>query len=152
MSVTTETSWEGRVEALEAEKRAMQAKLEASDATIAELKAAAAASKAAEQARRAREVDSAMVELQRQAVAAQCPIPADDLAKVRAAYDRGDDETANVLSDAFLARSKALGARSNADQGGERLFPAGESAESSEAAAARIAARMQQRAQKGGAK
>lgn len=141
MSVETETSWEGRVEALEREKREMAAKLEASTAKITALEAAAEAERVAAKARKAREIDAAMADLQRKATGYQCPLSAEDLGKVRAAYDAGLDEIAGHLAEAFLARSQAIGARSAADQGGERLYPSAD-AEKAKANAAYVAGQL----------
>lgn len=142
MSVETETSWEGRVEALEREKREMAAQLEASTAKITALEAAAEAERVAAKARKAREIDAAMADLQRKATGYQCPLSAEDLGKVRAAYDAGLDEIAGHLAEAFLSRSQAIGARSTADQGGERLYPASADAEKAKASAAYVAGQL----------
>ena len=66
---------------------------------------------AAEKARVRAARDSYLDDLQARAVAAQSPIPVDDLRKVSAAFDRGDEETARLIGGVLLERSEALSAK-----------------------------------------
>jgi hypothetical protein len=74
-----------------------------------ELKLAVDALRQAETTRKKREGETLVSDLRRRAVELGSPIPEDDLRRVAQALDRGDGETARVLSDAFLSRSRAIG-------------------------------------------
>ena len=114
--VTDAKSWEERVIALEREleqRTAALADLERahaeSSAKVVELEAAVQAHREAEQARREAEQVAYVEGLKQRACEFQSPIPESDLEKVRAAFAKGDAETARLLGDAFLARSEARG-------------------------------------------
>lgn len=89
--------------AAQAEITALSARLEGAEAKLA-------AHAEAEKARKEAEAAAYVEKLQSDAVNLQSPIPADDVAKVEAAFARGDEDTARTLGAAFLARSEALGA------------------------------------------
>lgn len=76
---------------------------------LAELRAEVERLRGAERERRQRE-DAAFVErLRTESVAAQAPIPPEDMERVAALMRDGQAETAKVLGEAFLARSRAEG-------------------------------------------
>lgn len=84
------------------ENAALKARLEAMEARLAETAKA--------EAERVAKANAAAVEqLKQDACAAGCAVPESDLAKVRAAFERGDSDTANTLIDAFRSRAQALG-------------------------------------------
>lgn len=112
-----EKTWEDRVVALEVQLEqaaertsALEVAVAAKDATISALEAVVAAHKAAEEDRKAKASQDYLTGLQSKATNDhQSPIPAEDLAHVKALLDAGQDETARILGDAFLARSEARG-------------------------------------------
>lgn len=86
----------------DAENVALKARLEAAEATLS-------AVKKAEDERVAKANAEAIETLKRDACAAGAAVPEADLDKVRAAFARGDSETAGLLIDAFRTRAEALG-------------------------------------------
>jgi signal peptide peptidase SppA len=86
----------------EAEKVAVQARLEAAEKKLAD-------HAAVEKARAEAAATKAIEDLKTRACDAGSPVPEADLEKVRAAFKRGDPETAGALIEAFALRAEALG-------------------------------------------
>lgn len=119
----TEKTWEERVIALETDLTAAKEALAGRDNDLAAmaaerdglhervqaLEAALQAQKEAEQARKAAEFSAYCDGIKAEAAKAGAPITEDELTKVRQAFERGDEDTAKTLGDAFLTRSQALG-------------------------------------------
>lgn len=101
MNATTDADDDER---LAAENRALRAEL-------ASIKAALLALEEAEDARKKKEADAYVAQLRRKAVELGSPIPEDDLARVAAAFERGEEETARALGQAFFSRAQALAGR-----------------------------------------
>lgn len=79
-------------------------------ADLSALRADLAKREEAEKAQRAAEQATYLLGIKKKAGKDyQSPIPPEDLDRVSAAFARGDDETAKILGDAFLERSRALG-------------------------------------------
>ena len=114
MSEKTAKDWEDRVVLLEQEAATAKAREAAMAKDLAEAKAKAEAlgagleqARAAEKARRERDVSDYLGSLQAKATASGNAISEPDLAKVRALFDRGDDENAKFVGGLLLKSATA---------------------------------------------
>lgn len=106
---TWEAEVEARVKALEGELAKAQAITAAREADVARLQAQVAQHEQAEKARRDATCAAYVEELRQHGASVGSPIAETDLAKVTAAFGRGQDDVAHDLGEAFRARSSALG-------------------------------------------
>jgi hypothetical protein len=86
-----------------------EGELEALEAEVTSLRAKVASSEAALQERRRADDEAYLERLRTESAAAQAPIPHEDMERVAALLRAGQAETAKVVGEAFLARSKAQG-------------------------------------------
>jgi len=94
-------------------------------AQVATLTGVVAALRAAEKVRQVTAAAKYLEGLKTKAIACQSPIPETDLRQVTASFASGDDATARLLGDAFLSRSKALGAGSFTTGSGGKVIKLG---------------------------
>lgn len=106
---TWEAEVEARIKGLETDLAKAQAVNAAREADVARLQALVNRHEAAAKARRTAECEGYVSELRAFGAKVGAPIAEAELAKVAAAFERGDDETARDLGEAFRARAEALG-------------------------------------------
>lgn len=106
---TWEAEVEARVKALEGELAKANATRAAREADVARLQATVDKHEAEAKARRDATCSAYVDDLRAHGTACGAPIAEAELEKVRAAFERGHDEVAKDLGEAYRARSSALG-------------------------------------------